>query len=272
MKSLTHIWLNLLREHAEQECLQYFDLLVDASNLHYPLLLRLDELEQPPEIAMLLEGTPEETIAAKGPLLIRVGLDQLEQQPWLEELLASKNAHQHLLALLSPWRFALLASHLRHCTQVEWNDGRGSGLLRFYDPRMLVPSSEALDPHQIWFHAPVIAWHWQDRDRQPRSLPGNLLGSTELPSPLPVLRLTRAQMSSLLAWSAAEDYRRSWGVQPQDYGMALQEPLMRHLMHGQLAANREGLRDLDQRDAFIRAWLARNSPVAPPEETAEVWA
>lgn len=272
MKTMTHAWLTHLGEQAEHARLQHLDLLVDASNLDYPLLAHLNESDQRPDVAKLLDGTPEEAIAAKGPLLIRVSLDQLEHQAWLDGLLASKNAHQHLLALLSPWPFTQLAGHLRHCTQAEWNDGRGSGLLRFYDPRMLVPTSEALDPHQIWFHAPIIAWHWRDRDRQPRSLPGNLMRPAELPSPLPVLQLTRAQMAGLLAWSAAEDYRRSWGVQPQDYGMAQQEPLMRHLMHGQLAANREGLYDLDQRDTFIRAWLAKNSPVAPPEETAEVWA
>lgn len=270
MNPSTHAWLTHLGEQAEHARLPHLDLLVDASNLEYPLLSRLAEAETAPEVARLLDGTPEEAIAAKGPLLLRLRVDQLGRQPWLDELLASRNAHQHLLVLLSPWPFTQLASHLRHCTQAEWNDGRGSGLLRFYDPRMLVPTSEALDPQQLWFHAPVIAWHWLDRDRQPRSLPGNLRLPTELPSPLPILRLTRTQMASLLAWSAAEDYRRSWGVQPQDYGLAQQEPLLRHLMHGQLAANREGLRDLDQRDAFIRAWLARNSPVAPPEE-AEVW-
>lgn len=268
MKPSTQTWLGLLCEQTEQAHLQHFDLLVDSSNLHYPLLSRLAELGQTPEMAKLLQGTPEEAIAANGPLLLRVGLDQ---QLWLNELLASRNAHQHLLALLSPWPFAALASHLSHCTQAEWNDGRSSGLLRFYDPRVLVATSEALDPQQMWFHAPVIAWYWQDRDRQPRSLAGNLRRQSELPSPLPPLRLKRQQVASLLAWSAAEDYRRSWDVKPQDYGMAQQEPLIRHLMHGQLAANREGLHDIDQRDTFIRAWLAKHSPVAPPEN-AEEWA
>lgn len=271
MKPFTQPWLNLLCEQAVQARLKHFDLLIDASNLHYPLLSRLAELRQPPELAKLLQGTPEEAIAANGPLLLRVGLDQLDQQIWLSELLASRNAHQHLLALLSPWPFAALASHLRHCTQTEWNDGRSSGLLRFYDPRLLVATSEALDAQQMWFHAPVIAWLWQDRDRQPRSLAGSLRRQSELPSPLPTLRLKHQQVTSLLAWSEAEDYRRNWDVKPQDYGMTQQEPFIRHLMHGQLAANREELYDLDQRDSFIRAWLAKHSPVAPPEN-AEEWA
>lgn len=272
MKSPIHSWLTLLSEQATEAGLQQVDLLVDASNLQYPLLSRIDEAEQPPEIAMLLQGTPEEAIAADGPILLRIRAEQLKQRSWLDELLASKNAHQHLLALLSPWPFAQLASHLSHCTQAEWNDGRGSGLLRFYDPRMLVPTSEALDPHQAWFYAPIITWHWQDRDRMPRSLAGNLMRPAEVPSPLPTLRLTRAQVAGLLAWSAAENYRRSWGVQPQDYGLAQQELLIRHLMHGQLAANREGVQDLDQRDTYIRDWLAENSPIAPPVQEAEVWA
>lgn len=256
-------WLELLYQQAAQARLPHVDLLVDASNLAYPLLARLAEQESPPELTKLLQGTPEEAIADSGPLLLRVELTQNQYPQWLNELLASDNAHQHVLALLSPWAFPELANHLRHCTQSEWNDGRSSGLLRFYDPRLLLATHEALDPQQLWFHAPVIAWHWQDRDRQPRSLAGNLQRHGELPSPLPTLRFNPQQVASLLAWNAAEDYRRSWGVQPSDYGLAQQEALMRHLLHAQLQANREGLHDIEQREVFICAWLAKHSPVAP---------
>jgi hypothetical protein len=254
-------WLALIYQQAAQARLPHVDLLVDASNLAYPLLARLAEQESPPEFTKLLHGTPEEAIADSGPLLLRVRLTA--SQEWLGELLASANAHQHVLALLSPWAFPELASHLRHCSQCEWNDGRSSGLLRFYDPRLLLATHEALDPQQLWFHAPVITWHWQDRDRQPRSLAGNLQRHGELPASLPTLRFKPQQVASLLAWNAAEDYRRSWGVQPSDYGLAQQEALMRHLLHAQLQANREGLQNIDQREGFVRAWLAKHSPVAP---------
>jgi hypothetical protein len=257
-------WLDLLYQQAAQARLPHLDLLVDASNLAYPLLARLAEQESPLELTKLLHGTPEGAIADSGPLLLRVELTQNQYPLWLNELLATDNAHQHVLALLSPWAFPELASHLRHCSQCEWNDGRSSGLLRFYDPRLLLATHEALDPQQLWFHAPVITWHWQDRDRQPRSLAGNLQRHGELPSPLPSLRFKPQQVASLLAWNAAEDYRRSWGVQPHDYGLAQQEALLRHLLHAQLQANREGLHDIEQREGFVRAWLAKHSPVAPP--------
>jgi hypothetical protein len=260
-------WLALIYQQAAQARLPHVDLLVDACNLAYPLLARLAEQEPPPALTKLLHGTPEEAIADSGPLLLRVPLTAAQEWPWLNELLASANAHQHVLALLSPWAFPELASHLRHCTQCEWNDGRSSGLLRFYDPRLLLAIHEALDPQQLWFHAPVITWHWQDRDRQPRSLAGNLQRHGELPSPLPSLRFKPQQVASLLAWNAAEDYRRSWGVQPSDYGLAQQEALMRHLLHAQLQANREEVHDIDQREGFVRAWLAKHSPVAPPANT-----
>lgn len=263
-------WLDLLYQQAAQARLQHLDLLVDASNLAYPLLIRLAEQESQPELAKLFQGTPEEAIADSGPLLLRLRLTQPQCPQWLSELLVSANAHQHVLALLSPWAFPELASHLRHCTQCEWNDGRSSGLLRFYDPRLLLATHEALDPQQLWFHAPVIAWHWRDRDQQPRSLAGNLQRHGELPSPLPALRFNPQQVASLLAWNAAEDYRRSYGLQPHDYGLAQQEALMRHLLHAQLQANREGLHDIDQREGFVRAWLAKHSPVAPPANAETV--
>ncbi|MCU1718987.1 DUF4123 domain-containing protein [Pseudomonas sp. 5P_3.1_Bac2] len=264
-KPLFPAWFNQTLSAAEEARLHHIDLLIDSSNLQYPLQTELTQEHGALEIALLLQDTPEEAIASIGPWLVRLPLKTLEQQPWLKPLLSSPNANHHLLALLSPWRFADLTHHLRHCTQVQWNNGKSTGLLRFYDPRLITAVTEALDPNQRWFHAPIISWHWCDRDQQPRSLPG-YLSRQGLPSPLPTLVLKNLQIAGLIAWAEAEDYRRSWDVQPQHYGLSQQEALMRHLMHAQLDANRADLHDPDQRDAFVRNWLAEHSPISPPEE------
>lgn len=268
-KPLFPTWFTQTLSAAELARLHHIDMLIDSTNLQYPLRDELTHVHSELEVALLLQDTPEETIAHNGPLLVRLPLKALGQQRWLNPLLSSPNANQHLLALLSPWSFTALTHHLRHCTQVQWNSGKSTGLLRFYDPRLITAVSEALDPNQRWFHAPLIAWHWCDRDQQPRSLPG-YLSRQGLPAPLPALTLNNPQVAGLVAWAEAEDYRRSWDVQPQQYGLSQQEALMRHLMHAQLDANRANLHDPDQRDAFVRNWLAEHSPIAPPEETEAV--
>lgn len=79
--------------------------------------------------------------------------------------------------------------------------------------------------------------------------------------------MSNEQIASLQAWSAAEDYRRRWAIQPQHYGLAQQESLVRHLVHAQLAANREALHAIQERDTFVRNWLEANSPRATQDKT-----
>lgn len=257
----TDNWLAYLLQQAEDAKLSHLDLLIDATNFDYPLLSSLASLEPPMQLAQLFHGTPEANLADIGPILLRLSRHAHTHLSWLRDLLSSQDWHSHLLVLLSPWEFTALSQHLRHGTQAEWNAGKASGLLRYYDPRLFMAASDMLSPQQSrWFHAPVIAWHWLDRDRAACGLPGNHERHAQVPDPLPRLSLSREQIASLQAWSAAEDYRRRWAIQPQDYGLAKKESLVRHLVHAQLAANREELHAIEQRDAFIRNWLDANSP------------
>ncbi|MCC6074544.1 DUF4123 domain-containing protein [Pseudomonas sp. GCM10022188] len=261
MRISTDNWLACLHQQAEDAKLPHLDLLIDATNFDYPLLSSLAALEPPVQLAKLFHDTPEADLAEIGPILLRLNRQPHAHQSWLRDLLASQNWHSHVLVLLSPWGFNALGRHLRHCTQAEWNNGRASGLLRYYDPRLFLAASDMLSPQQgRWFHASVIAWHWLDRDHAARSLSGHHTPHGQVPDPLPRLCLDKEQIASLQAWSAAEDYRRRWAIQPQHYGLAQQESLVRQLVHAQLAANREALHAIDTRDAFIRSWLEANSP------------
>lgn len=67
----------------------------------------------------------------------------------------------------------------------------------------------------------------------------------------------------MVAWTSAEIFRQERLIQPHDYGLTQKEALVRHLVHAQLAANREDLHDLDQRDTFMCEWLAQHSSMAP---------
>lgn len=258
-------WLNMLQEQGRAAKLPYLDLLVNATGLAYPLQQHLQELPTPPLQASLLEHTPEASLAAQGPILLRLSWDDSAQQAWLADFTQRMHREHRLLALFSAWDFDALSAHLRHCSQAEWDQANSSGLLRYYEPRLLLAVCEMLDPAQsAWFHAPLINWHWIDRDGKANQYPGNPKRQSELPVPLPILQLSNLQVTELTAWTRAEQFRRDYALTPQDYALAQQESLLRHLLHAQLAADRAGCFDAS-RDTFIFAWLAENSAVAPAQ-------
>lgn len=254
-------WLADLQAQARHHKLSWLDLLVDVTGLEHSLYASLQQLPQTPQQAWLLEHTPEAGLARQGPLLLRLDCDDPQQWAWLEAQTHSLHQQQRLLFLLSAWPFDTLTRHLRHCTQAEWDQGRQTGLLRYYDPRLILAVCETLSPAQgDWFQATVISWHWIDRDGSARQHPGRpRRTAAELPEPLPPLRLDNAQIAMLLAWTNAEIFRTDHAIAPHDYGLSRREALIRHLMHGQLAADRTGHSDLS-RDDFILSWLANQSP------------
>lgn len=260
-------WLMHLREQALKHGLPHLDLLINATSLDYPLASALAALSPQPDTARLLENTPEDALAEQGPALVRLCWDEPEQLAWLAEFLAQVHRQSRVLALFSQWHFGELVDHLRHYTQVVWNRGKSSGLLRYWEPRLFLATSEMLNPAQSpLFHAPIITWHWIDRDGKASHLPGHPYRSGELPRPLPSLELSNEQVAQIVAWTSAELFRQDSFIQPQDYGLAQQESLIRHLVHAQLAANRQQLHELDQRDSFIRQWLSSHSTISPGSE------
>jgi hypothetical protein len=79
-----------------------------------------------------------------------------------------------VLALLSHWPIDALSEHLRYCTQAQWDNGARSGILRYYDIRLFKHISSLFWGEDNWnFHAPVISWHWIDRDQNEQALGGS---------------------------------------------------------------------------------------------------
>ncbi|WJN59615.1 DUF4123 domain-containing protein [Pseudomonas sp. SO81] len=262
-------WLAILQEQALSHRLAHIDLLLDTTGLNYPLWQSVADLKAEPDIALLLDGTPEQALAKQGPVLLRLQWADQEHRFWLQQLFDSLHREPRLLVLLSSWSFIELSEHLRHCTQAEWNQGQSSGLLRYWDPRLFLAVSETLTPQQgRWFHAPAIAWHWLDRDGQPRQLAGQSTHPSELPQPLSTMELSNEQVAELVAWMDAEEYRAFTCAQHQEYGLSNRETLQQHLVRAYLDANQQGVVDIDQRRTHVREWLARNSSISPGAQLA----
>ncbi|MGE8358685.1 DUF4123 domain-containing protein [Pseudomonas sp.] len=258
-------WLEMLAEQARNERLPHLDLVVDATGSSYPLEA-LQALAAPPVQALLFSGLPESTLATQGPVLLRFDWKDAKQQAALTELVSMLLPQQRLLALFSAWPFQRLAMHLTHHLQAEWNQGRSSGLLRFYDPRLFLATCEMLDPKQAQlFHAPVSSWHWIDRDGALAQLSGMPASPSDIAESLPTLQMNNPQVAMLVAWTSAELMRRDYALQPQHYSLGKQESLIRHLVHAQLAADRANC-SAEQRDEYVFDWLANNSSTSPPRQ------
>ena len=79
MITSTSLWLGELQRSVAQARLPYLDLLVDATNLDFPLTERLAGLEQPILQSAILQHTPEHQIAQSGPWLLRLDHANVQQ-------------------------------------------------------------------------------------------------------------------------------------------------------------------------------------------------
>ncbi|MDF5922112.1 DUF4123 domain-containing protein [Pseudomonas aeruginosa] len=178
---------------------------------------------------------------------------------WLDELLERIDCRRHLMLLFSPWPLPRLGEHLRSCTQAEWNRGRSSGVLRFYDPGLFMAVSDMLDPGRA-----VTC--------MPRFPAGTGWTATAGRGRWPVItRPTDAAAASGPPPGSASSRRlarleRGRSLPPRilraarEHGLGGQESLLQHLVQAHLAADRQGLQDFDQRDAFVAQWLREQTP------------
>ena len=256
-------WPNSLQQHAEASDLEHLDILIDATGLDYPLLQRLDELEPQPLQALLFEGTPEHHLAEQGPVLIRLLWAQPQQVSWFGEFLMHARGQSRVLALLSRWPFEPLTEHLRYCTQAQWDRGTTNGILRYYDTRLFKHISGLfVGDDRRDFHAPVISWHWIDRDQRTQIIGGSQRELYEYTTPNSLLMLDERQMDSINARALAEQWEGTHGPIKRSYPIGKEQRVAQvHL--GQLAANFKRLQG-EERQAFMVEWLVENLPETVP--------
>lgn len=261
-------WLRGLEQHAEANSLEHLDIVIDATGLDYPLLPQLAELEPRPQQALLFDGTPEQAQAAEGPVLVRLLWAQPQQVAWLGDFLAQFGRDSRLLALLSHWPFEPLTDHLRYCTQAQWDNGAHHGILRYYDTRLFKLVCDLfMGDDSRNFHAPIISWHWIDRDQRSQVVGGDQRKLHDYKRPQAPLMLDKRQMESISAWSEAEQWEDTHGAIKRNYSIGKEQRLVQIYL-GQLAADEKQLKGAE-RNAFMVEWLAQHLPeTLPPRDSS----
>jgi hypothetical protein len=204
MNHSSSVWLEQIADMAAAAGLSHIDVLVDQANCDLAILPGLNLMEPVIPWFSLFSGLPEEALLEQAPLLIRISLDEWRHKSWLDELVEHLAPQSRLLVLLSPLPFDALAGALQGLSQLEW--GGQSGLLRFYDPRVLPHLlNRVLDPEQQeQFLRVALFWSWLDRDGSPAWQRGSYRSSSPLLEPPPSIALTDEQYFRLGSLSDAQ--------------------------------------------------------------------
>jgi hypothetical protein len=197
-------WLDQLEGLCRAADLDHVDLIVDQAGSDVSLLPALEAIEPAIPWFSFFNTTPEETLLPQAPILMRIRLDDWHHKAWLEEIVEQMGHMPRLMLLISPIPFDVLTKSLQGLSQLEW--GGQSGLLRFYDPRVLPQLlASVLDPEQKQrFLSLALFWSWLDRDQRIAWQPGTygsdqVLGEANTP-----VELTDAQFDRLGCISDAQ--------------------------------------------------------------------
>jgi len=252
-------WIEHLALQARLEECGHLDLLVDATGLDCPVWASRHDLERPPAQCALLAGTPEHPLAEKGPILLRVDWADTAQCKWASHWLQAHHDKPRYLVIASHWPVENLAMHLAYFTQGVWDQGRKSGICRFYDPLLFNTFIEQLHPEQRkLLNAAIVNWWWLDRDGAMRQVPGDAQPLGRMAVPASPLTLDAYQMVALRAWSQAERWCRQRWLNPGAYGITRREALVYQVWMAHMAAHRQKPEE-PLGELFVEQWLARNS-------------
>jgi hypothetical protein len=189
-------WIALIDVACQQASTDGVDVILDQAGMAAPLLPSVLSVQPAMPWHSLFTGLPEEALADVGPLLVRIDLAQPFQRHWLIGLLRSLPLDSQPLMLISQWPFEALATHLTQC--LDARNGRFSGLLRYYDPRVFaVLFSHVLraEQQQPWLR-PALLWSWLDRDGTPQHLTG-CSDTPQSPQPFGATELSTRQLGML---------------------------------------------------------------------------
>ena len=198
-------WMDQIESICSSASLRHVDVVLDQAALNQSILPALNVIQPAMPWFSLFRGTPEDALLEQAPILMRISLDDWRHKAWLEELIDQLGHMPRLMVLISPMPFDPLAKILQRLSQLEW--GGQSGLLRFYDPRVLPELlASVLNPEQKeQFLRIALFWTWLDRDQRPAWQPGiYCLDQSLTGTPLPIA-LTDAEFDRLGSISEAQD-------------------------------------------------------------------
>lgn len=199
-----HTWLAQIENLCACAPLDHVDIIVDQMALEVALLPGMRALQPSIPWFSLFSGTPEEPLLEQAPLLMRITFGEWRQRAWLAELLGHLGAQPRLTVLVTPVPFDVLAPALQALSQLEW--GGQTGMLRFYDPRVLPKLlTSVLDAEQQQrFLQLALFWGWLDRDQTPVWQPGTCRCDQQVPHSTDPIALTDAQFDRLGSISDAQ--------------------------------------------------------------------
>lgn len=241
-------WLALLEGSCADASITCLDIIIDQTGTA-PFLPGVKSIEPALPWYPLLTGLPEEGLKDQGPLLVRVDLIQPLQRFWLNNVIDHLQKHSRLLALASHWPFQTLAEYLSRC--LEMRDG--SGLIRYYDPRLFPLLLSTLQPQkqQLWLR-PALFWSWLDRDGKPQHLVGHA-SKFEEEEAFELLELSDSQLEVFsCAADATQVMQKLRTAMPPQWSA---EQLFHACHAAMLAAGEAGLQLKTEREAFTRDHL-----------------
>ncbi|MDY7534311.1 DUF4123 domain-containing protein [Pseudomonas sp. Bout1] len=199
----TH-WIKQIESLCDSANVKHVDVLVDQAAWDISILPTLRLMEPGLSWVSLFSATPEEALLTQAPILMRINLADWRHRAWLEELVGEVGHLPRLMLLISPMPFDVLAKSLQALSQLEW--GGQSGLLRFYDPRVMPELlASVLSPEQKeQFQRVTLFWSWLDRDQQPVWQPGTYRSNQTLAETLPAINFDDAQFDRLGSISDAQ--------------------------------------------------------------------
>lgn len=203
MQKLHSHWIEQIKSLCASANVGHVDLVVDQAAWDLSVLPALRSMTNTPWFS-LFDGTPEESLLEQAPILMRLSLDKWQHEAWLEEVVEQLWGLPRLLVLISPMPFDALAKSLQASSQLEW--GGQTGLLRFYDPRVLPELLESVltAEQKERFLSVALLWSWLDRDQQPAWQSGTYRSNQVFVEPLHPVSLTDAQFDRLGSISDAQ--------------------------------------------------------------------
>jgi hypothetical protein len=236
MQEIYEQWLDQLEGLCRAANLDHIDLIVDQAGSDIALLPALEAIEPAIPWFSFFSATPEETLLAQAPILMRISLDDWHHKAWLEEIIEQMGHMPRLMLLISPIPFDVLSKALQGLSQLEW--GGQSGLLRFYDPRVLPQLlASVLDPEQKQrFLSQALFWSWLDRDQLPVWQPGTYGSDQVLDETSVPIVLTDSQFDRL---GSISDAQKLLGVAGQMHSQLSNEECFARCYRIVIQANHE---------------------------------